>query len=64
MKRLFDNEPEPYILTRNDMDVESWYPVKVPKRGTQKTKWEKTPPRNEPCPCGSGDKYKKCCGRP
>jgi hypothetical protein len=20
-------------------------------------------PRNEPCPCGSGLKYKKCCGR-
>lgn len=20
--------------------------------------------RNEPCPCGSGLKYKKCCGRP
>ena len=21
-----------------------------------------TPNRNEPCPCGSGKKYKKCCG--
>ena len=21
-----------------------------------------TPDRNEPCPCGSGKKYKKCCG--
>src|SRR5258706_8686430 len=20
--------------------------------------------RNAPCPCGSGKKYKKCCGRP
>ena len=20
--------------------------------------------RNAPCPCGSGRKYKKCCGRP
>ena len=20
--------------------------------------------RNEPCPCGSGKKFKKCCGRP
>ena len=20
--------------------------------------------RNQPCPCGSGKKYKKCCGRP
>ena len=23
---------------------------------------EKTPGRNDPCPCGSGKKYKKCCG--
>jgi preprotein translocase subunit SecA len=20
-------------------------------------------PRNAPCPCGSGQKYKRCCGR-
>ncbi|MEH6551238.1 MAG: PBPRA1643 family SWIM/SEC-C metal-binding motif protein [Pseudomonadales bacterium] len=23
---------------------------------------DKTPNRNEPCSCGSGKKYKKCCG--
>lgn len=23
---------------------------------------DKTPSRNEPCSCGSGKKYKKCCG--
>jgi preprotein translocase subunit SecA len=22
---------------------------------------DKTPGRNDPCPCGSGKKYKKCC---
>jgi uncharacterized protein YecA (UPF0149 family) len=22
-----------------------------------------TPGRNDPCPCGSGKKYKRCCGR-
>ena len=25
---------------------------------------EKKVGRNEPCPCGSGKKYKKCCGKP
>ncbi len=25
-------------------------------------KSEKTPGRNDPCPCGSGKKYKNCCG--
>lgn len=24
----------------------------------------KAPPRNKPCSCGSGRKYKKCCGAP
>lgn len=24
----------------------------------------KKPGRNEPCPCGSGKKFKQCCGRP
>jgi len=28
-----------------------WVPQKVPKIG-----------RNDPCPCGSGRKYKRCCG--
>ncbi len=25
---------------------------------------EKKPKRNDPCPCNSGKKYKKCCGKP
>lgn len=30
---------------------------------TPKTqRFEKTPERNDPCSCGSGKKYKKCCG--
>ncbi len=24
----------------------------------------RVPGRNDPCPCGSGRKYKQCCGRP
>ena len=24
---------------------------------------DKLPGRNDPCPCGSGKKYKKCCGK-
>jgi len=24
---------------------------------------EKKTARNEPCPCGSGKKYKQCCGK-
>jgi preprotein translocase subunit SecA len=25
--------------------------------------FEKKPKRNDPCPCGSGKKYKQCCGQ-
>ncbi len=28
----------------------------------QPVKVDKSPSRNSPCPCGSGKKYKKCCG--
>ena len=28
----------------------------------QTTQIEKTPNRNDPCSCGSGKKFKKCCG--
>lgn len=32
-------------------------------KGTPKTTvLEKIPGRNDPCQCGSGKKYKKCCG--
>ena len=39
-------------------------PVPTPA-GTSQTVVRKTPKvgRNDPCPCGSGKKYKKCCGR-
>ncbi|RTR38371.1 zinc chelation protein SecC [Shewanella canadensis] len=28
----------------------------------QTTRFDKKPNRNDLCPCGSGKKYKKCCG--
>jgi hypothetical protein len=31
-------------------------------RGFQPVRREATPGRNEPCSCGSGKKYKRCCG--
>lgn len=39
--------------------------AKVPPREEkpQPVKKEPTVGRNDPCPCGSGKKYKKCCGR-
>lgn len=31
---------------------------------TTSTRFHKKVGRNDPCPCGSGIKYKKCCGKP
>jgi preprotein translocase subunit SecA len=33
------------------------------KRPEQAREDKRTPGRNDPCPCGSGKKYKKCCGQ-
>ena len=42
-----------------DEDIaELTFVLNIPK--TQR--FEKTPDRNAPCSCGSGKKYKKCCG--
>ena len=35
-----------------DVEINQPYVRKQPKVG-----------RNDPCPCGSGKKYKKCCGK-
>ena len=45
--------PDPRTLATNREEERSRTPVTV----------EKEPGRNDPCPCGSGKKYKKCHGR-
>lgn len=34
-----------------------------PQEAPRPVRAEKTPGRNDPCPCGSGKKYKNCCGK-
>jgi uncharacterized protein len=41
-------------------DLRLWWVDQVPKPATRRV--EKTPGRNDPCPCGSGKKFKKCHG--
>jgi hypothetical protein len=38
--------------------------IGAPVTGPQPVTRESEPGRNDPCPCGSGKKYKKCCGSP
>ena len=35
----------------------------LPPQNSSPIKAEKVPGRNDPCPCGSGKKYKNCCGK-
>jgi preprotein translocase subunit SecA len=43
-------------LPEREMQAEPPHPMPVRREG-------KKVGRNDPCPCGSGKKYKKCCGR-
>lgn len=35
----------------------------IPDMPVEQAKAERTVGRNDPCSCGSGKKYKKCCGK-
>ncbi len=50
-----DSGPDPSQLqtNRGESEAAPQQPITV----------EDEPGRNDPCPCGSGKKYKKCCGR-
>ena len=47
--------------SKEDLDAEKELLEKTPK--AEPIKASKTVDRNSPCPCGSGKKYKKCCGQ-
>jgi preprotein translocase subunit SecA len=52
-----EDTPEPVWQPSQPQVQQSAAAVKTVVRDTRKVG------RNEPCPCGSGKKYKKCCGR-
>ena len=41
-------------------DLRVWWLEHAPRPATRRV--EAAPGRNDPCPCGSGRKFKKCCG--
>ena len=49
------------VDTREDAEESIAELTALLNKGTT-VKVDKTPARNEPCSCGSGKKYKKCCG--
>lgn len=60
--KLIDNLGE-CVLDLRDFWAE-WRQEYLPKPGAGRTvKAQARVGRNEPCPCGSGKKYKQCCGK-
>jgi len=59
------------VVLRTDAEVKREQQVKITgtSGGTdgsekkQPVRKAKKPGRNDPCPCGSGKKYKHCCGK-
>ncbi|GAB5560728.1 MAG: YchJ family protein [Synoicihabitans sp.] len=46
-----------------ELKPEGWIFTKTLREGPAPIKKEPKVGRNDPCPCGSGKKFKKCCGR-
>ena len=44
-------------------DVVSDDDAPIPNVPVEPAKSDRSVGRNDPCPCGSGKKYKKCCGK-
>ncbi|MBR4223023.1 MAG: DUF1186 domain-containing protein [Victivallales bacterium] len=59
-KGFFDN-PEDEIPHIHEPVIEE--PPQMPGKGTPIVRTTPKIGRNDPCPCGSGKKYKKCCGK-
>ena len=54
VRQNIERKEQSKVKITNDIDKEG---KKIPKRVAKK------PGRNDPCPCGSGKKYKQCCGK-
>ena len=55
IKPIYLDEPQPIVMTYHN-NHPSYESVATIKREEAKIG------RNDPCPCDSGKKYKKCCG--
>lgn len=68
---LSDRTRKQSLKGQKHCDVEGTRPTKMPQIRTTAVSRAKAEPirvqpkvgRNDPCPCGSGKKYKKCCGK-
>lgn len=59
---LAELQDDRYKLIENTVEELEWWACFQPIARQQPSVRKKKIGRNEPCPCGSGKKYKKCCG--
>lgn len=62
-RSLQDGSMDIEELRQGIYDAEIPLPFKASMLKDLKRVEQKKPGRNDPCPCGSGKKYKRCCGR-
>ena len=63
VRYILSVQPKPQVEIKREQVAK---PVDTGSDGSlsrQPVRAKKTPGRNDPCPCGSGKKYKHCCGR-
>ena len=65
---LYNRTRKPCLKGHKPDEVDGIKPIVAPSiqinpKKPEPVKTERKPGRNDPCPCGSGKKYKKCCGK-
>lgn len=59
---IFEKAGWEYTIEVDRSKPEDLSALEILQNWPQPRKVEETPGRNDPCICGSGKKYKKCCG--
>jgi len=60
LRRASQDTEEPQLEDGPEEDRRTAFPP--PEESGEPIRVMKNPGPNDPCPCGSGKKYKKCCG--
>ena len=60
---IFEEKDWSYTIELDPDKPEDITDLEILLNTPKATKVEKKVGRNEPCPCGSSKKYKKCCGK-
>lgn len=60
-ERHFQRQREEKDRRRKDLPADDEPPLPNPVEPIKNE--DQKPGRNDPCPCGSGKKFKQCCGR-